>query len=78
MKNEKAKRKHTPACPNCTKPITRSNEGCVLHDLIQVVRERGTVTERKLRNIHVAVDANKFWDVVGKIVDSLEYGEYSE
>lgn len=64
-------------CPNCTKPVAKSNDGCVLHDLIQVSRERGTMAEPKLRKLHASVDVDAFWNRVGCIVDDLEEGYFS-
>lgn len=64
-------------CPNCGEPVSRANEGCVLHDIIELVRDRGNVPERKLRKMHSQVDVDAFWDHVGKIVDRLEDGYYN-
>jgi hypothetical protein len=65
-------------CPNCMRPVARSNDGCLLHDLIQVARERGNVTERKLRQLHAKADADALWERLGPIVDDLEDGNLSE
>lgn len=64
-------------CPNCTEPVADHPEnGCVLAALIDVIRSRGTFGERKLRNIHAAVDADALWCDIGEIVDDLEEGRY--
>jgi hypothetical protein len=64
-------------CPNCSKPVARPNEGCVLHDLIQVLRERGEIPERRLRKLHADVDADGFWNDIARIIDRLQDGEYT-
>jgi hypothetical protein len=65
-------------CPNCGSPVAKPNEGCVLHDLIQVVRERGNTPEKKLRKLHAGVHADFFWDHAGELADKLEEGYFSE
>jgi hypothetical protein len=62
-------------CQNCSKPVAEEHLGCLLHDLIQVARERGNTPERKLRKIHSNVDADGLWNTLGRIVDDLERGE---
>ena len=70
-------------CPNCGEPVSKPStgeiqvDGCVLHALIGVVRDRGNVSERKLRKMHSQVDVDHLWDRVGRIVDDLEAGYYN-
>lgn len=67
-----AKRKLVP-CPNCGDPVAKHPKNdCVLGVMIQVIRERGTMPERKLRALHAKVDIDVFWTSVGKTVDALE------
>jgi len=61
-------------CPNCFQPVSKDNDGCLLHDLVQVARERGNVSERKLRAIHANADADALWNRLGPIVDDIEEG----
>ena len=65
-------------CPNCGAPVANHPEArCVLAALIQVVRERQVMSERKLRKLHADCDADFFWTDIGKIVDHLEEGGYN-
>lgn len=63
-------------CPNCGSAVDAASPGCVLHDLIQVVRERGELSEQRLREIHASVDADLLWQSLGVICDNLEGGVY--
>lgn len=65
-------------CPNCTEPVSKPHKGCLLHDLINVVRERGNTPEARLRKLHATVYVENFWDDVGRIVDYLEDGLFSD
>jgi hypothetical protein len=66
------------ACPNCLMFVALPNEGCLLHDLIQVARERANHPERKLRQLHAKCDVDALWNRLGPIVDDLEDGNFSE
>lgn len=68
----------SPACPNCTVPVARSNEGCLLHDLIQVARDREDTPERKLRKLHATCDVDALWNHLGALVDDLQEGRFSD
>ena len=65
-------------CPNCAAhPVAdHPANGCVLAALIQCIRDRGTVPERRLRDVHAHTDVDALWNDVGKIVDRLEEGAY--
>lgn len=65
-------------CENCRKPVAQSNDGCLLHDLIQVARERGNLSERKLRKLHSKVNTDGLWNHLGALVDRLEDGYFSD
>lgn len=67
-----------PICPNCTAPVSKPNAGCLLHDLIQVARDRATISEPKLRELHASVDTDALWNRLGNIVDDLEAGYYHD
>jgi hypothetical protein len=58
--------------------VAEPSEGCVLHDLIQVARDRGETPEKKLRKLHANCDTDALWTHVGEIIDKLEDGYYSE
>lgn len=65
-------------CPNCGSPVANHPQnGCVLNALIRVIRDRGTVTESRLRKIHAAVNVDYLWDKVGNLIDQIEWGEFS-
>lgn len=65
-------------CPNCGQPIeNHPDNGCALRTLIQVVRERGGLTEEQLLDLHVKCDVDALWDQLGHIVDQLEAGDFS-
>lgn len=66
-------------CPNCCTSTVENHpqDGCVLNNLVQVLREREVMSEKKLRQLHANVDADAFWNDVGRIVDDLEEGRYS-
>ena len=66
-------------CPNCGHNIAgHADNGCVLGAFFQVVRERQEISERKLRKLWAATDADRFWDNCGRITDDLQAGKYSE
>lgn len=65
-------------CPNCTESVGKSNEGCILHDMIQVLRERDTdMSEADLLTLHVKTDADAFWNACGAVIDDLESGAFN-
>jgi hypothetical protein len=64
-------------CQNCGKPVSEQNPGCLLHDLVQVLRERGEHSERKVRQIHASVDADALWNRLGPVVDEIGDGWFS-
>lgn len=68
----------SPICPNCSTPVSESNEGCLLHDLVQVAREREDMSESKLRRLHATVDVDRLWYDLGRIVDDIMEGRHSE
>lgn len=66
-------------CPNCSSPVAKHPEnGCVLGALVQVVRDRGSVPERRLRKLHAEVNTDALWNDLGRVIDDLEEGLYSE
>lgn len=65
-------------CPNCNHVITESRPGCLLHDLIQVIREREDMREDKLLRIHATTDVDALWCRLGEVVDDLQNGEFEE
>lgn len=67
-------------CPNCGNGMPVSNHpenGCVLAALIQVIRDRGDLSERRILDLHANCDADWFWDAVGRVIDRLEAGEFT-
>jgi hypothetical protein len=65
-------------CPNCGTPVADHPEnGCVLAALIQVIRDRGNMSEQILLALHAGTDVDLLWESVGAIVDNLEMGTYS-
>jgi hypothetical protein len=64
-------------CPNCMQPITKRMPGCVLHDLIGIVSDRGNVNRERLHEIHAACDPLVMWEDLGPVIDKLEAGGYS-
>lgn len=66
-------------CPNCGGNVrNHPKNDCLLAVLIQVIRERKSLSEKKLLAIHSTVDVDAFWDDLGPIIDNLETGFYSE
>jgi hypothetical protein len=65
-------------CPNCQSNVANHPEnGCVLAALIQVIREREVIPERRLRTIHGATDVDRLWGDLGQVIDRLEEGGYA-
>ena len=65
-------------CPNCSVPVkTHTHNGCVLHELMCVISDRGNLTKKEVRAIHAYVDADALWNDLGAIVDRLEEGGYA-
>lgn len=65
------------ACPNCAEPIAKHGKAdCMLGAFIDLLRDRGNLSEQRLRKIHESTNADLFWDDVGRIVDCLGDGEY--
>ena len=65
-------------CPNCGGyAANHPEDGCVLAALIQVIRERQSMSEAKLRKIHAGTVVDVLWDDLGRIIDKLEDGTYS-
>ena len=65
-------------CPNCGGNVANHPEdGCVLAALIQVIRERQSMSEKELRKLHANADVDALWDDLGRIIDKLEEGNYS-
>jgi hypothetical protein len=56
--------------------VGHPENGCVLAAFIDVIRSRGTFSERKLRNVHASIDADALWCDVGEIIDDIEKGRY--
>lgn len=70
---------HLDTCPNCSEPIDgHPKNGCALRTLIQVVKERGEVSDEDLRKLHLTCDADKLWDDLGPVADNLQSGQYVE
>lgn len=69
----------SPTCPNCGQHTVASHPetGCALATLIQVIRERGDVPERKLRTLHARCDVDYLWTALGPVLDGLETGQFS-
>lgn len=64
-------------CPNCGGTVAHHPEdGCVLAALIQVIREREVMSERRLRTLHASTDVDRLWDRIGPIADALEEGAF--
>lgn len=64
-------------CPNCGEPVSKPSEGCVLHALVEVIRGRGTFSERKLRTLHATIDVDFVWsNHIGPLVDRIESGDF--
>ena len=64
-------------CPNCTAPVAGHPEnGCVLAALIQVLRDRGELSERRLRRVHARTNADALWGDIGRTVNDLADGQY--
>lgn len=64
-------------CPNCDRHVANHPEdGCVLAALIQVIRDRGEMSERRLRTLHASTDADALWNRLGRVVDDLEEGVF--
>lgn len=68
----------SPKCPNCGQHQVSAHPetGCVLATLIQVIRERESIPEKKLRQLHTNTDVDRLWTDLGRIVDRLEDGGY--
>lgn len=65
-------------CPNCFDPIEgHPDSACVLNALIQVVRERGDLTEEQLRALHRDANVDVLWEDLGPVIDRLQAGGYS-
>lgn len=65
-------------CPNCGGNVANHPEdGCVLAALIQVIRERQSKSEPRLRKLHAKVDVDALWEDLGRVIDKLEDGAYS-
>jgi hypothetical protein len=59
-------------------PVSNHPEnGCVLAALIGVIRDRGDLSERRIRYLHANCDADLFWDAVGSVIDRLESGDFT-
>lgn len=65
-------------CPNCLRPITELDNGCVLHAFIGVLRDRGNKPDATLRSLQRNCNVDQLWDDIGPILDSLEAGGYQE
>lgn len=65
-------------CPNCSCPVkTHPRNDCVLAAFVGILRDRGNLSEEKLRAIHCKADMHVFWDDLGPILDRLEEGFYT-
>ena len=67
-------------CPECEQPANAAAPGCLLHQLIQLVRnERTTVAmpARELLRIHVNCNVSPLWLDLGEIIYRLGEGNYS-
>ena len=67
-------------CPECEQPADTAAPGCLLHQLIQLVRnERTTVAmpARELLRIHVNCNVSPLWLDLGEIIYRLGEGNYS-
>lgn len=64
-------------CPNCGDAIQgHKDNGCVLNLLMGVLRERGSLSEGRILELHAGCDADALWTSVGKVADSLEDGRF--
>lgn len=65
-------------CPNCDRQhrLGHPTNGCVLAALVQVVRERGDLTERRLKKLHENCDVDALWTRLGEVIDDLEDGVF--
>lgn len=65
-------------CPNCGKSVAgHPRDDCVLGALIQCIRDRDTVSERRLRKLHKDCNTDELWLDLGRVIDKLEDGRYS-
>lgn len=58
-------------CPNCGEPVERDSQSCVLHSLIQVLRDRCEHTEEQLLDIHANVSVDALWFNLSVVLDRL-------
>lgn len=65
-------------CPNCQASVANHPDtACVLGALIALIRDRQSVSERRLRKIHADTDVDAMWEDLGPVIDKLEAGGYS-
>lgn len=69
----------TRVCPNCGHPgvFEHPDDGCVLAALIGVLRDREDLSEEELLELHSRCDVDALWSDIGKVLDRLEEGFYS-
>lgn len=64
-------------CPNCGGYVANHPEdGCILGAMIQAVRDRDVMPERRLRALHASTNVDRLWDRIGPILDDLEEGAF--
>lgn len=63
-------------CPNCLRLLPHRHNGCALHVVAQVARERGNVSKVMLDRFLASCDVDAFWDDLGRVVDRFEAGAY--
>ena len=67
-------------CPQCEQPADTAAPSCVLHQLIQLVRNErttATVPARELLRIHVNCNVSALWLDLADIIYRLGEGDYS-
>jgi hypothetical protein len=66
-------------CPNCgSLVVNHPDDGCMLYQSVSLVRDRGNKTDEELHQIHAKCNVDAFWDDIGKVLNSLEDGSYSD
>lgn len=63
-------------CCNCMEPSPHPDNGCVLHALLTVLRDRETHSESQLEIIYIKCDVDRLWDQLGGIIDDLGNERY--
>lgn len=64
-------------CPCCGEPVEdHPDNGCVLNTLLGVLRDRGSLEEADILDLHAKCDVDALWQDLGRIIDRLEDGRY--